>query len=78
MALCAVVPFSTQTLVTEARLQGFDDVLLDPTDHEIVLSVCEMLGIDINRVDSGQREHIVLAYDRAQAELDPHIRKVWA
>ena len=77
MALVAVA-FSTQQLVTEARLQGFDDVLHDPTDAEIVLAVGEMLDIDTDRISAHQRREIVLAYDRAQAELDPHIRKVWA
>lgn len=67
------VAFSTQQLTTEARLQGFDDVLYDPTDAEIVLAVCEMLDIEVDRVSDFQRREIVLAYDQAQAELDPHI-----
>lgn len=68
---------NTNVLVCEARTIGFDDVLFDPTDDQIVHAVCEMLDVDYNDVTAGQRERMILAYDRAQAQLDPLKRKVW-
>lgn len=76
MALRARV--STIALLTEARRQGFDDVLLDPTDDEIVLAVCEMLDVDYDDVTAFEHRSICEAFDRAQYQLDPFKRKVWA
>lgn len=74
----AAISVNTNILVCEARTLGFDDVLLDPTDNEIVHAVAEMVGVDFDHITNPQRERIVRAYDYAQAQLDPIKRQVWA
>ena len=75
--MASATHININTLVCEARTLGFDDVLLDPTDDEIVHAVCEMLDTDWGYLSGADRERIVLAYDLAQAQLDPLKRKIW-